>query len=82
MGKYTPLENYLRMQPLSTTQVVLIFAKIEEIIAPHRLLDSARKWFLFWDNREGTSRADAWLQAGWKTVMVDMENEAVRFKRK
>ena len=81
MSKYTPLETYLRRQTLPTTQVILTFTEIEEIIAPHSLPDSARRWFLFWDNRQGTSRADAWLKASFQTVMVDMENEKVKFRR-
>jgi hypothetical protein len=81
MGKYTPLENYLRRQSLSTTQVILTFAKIEEIIAPNKLPDGARVYFTFWANW-GQGRSEAWIDAGWKTVMVDLENEKVRFKRR
>lgn len=80
MGKYTPLENYLRRQPPSTIQVVLTFAKIEGIIGD-KLPPASRKWFRFWENGPGTVQSAAWHNAGWKTVMVDLENEKVKFQR-
>ena len=80
MGKYTPLEKYLRRQTLPTTQVVLTFAEIEKIIGDN-LPPAARKWFRFWENGPGTVQSDAWHSGGWKTIMVDMENEKVKFQR-
>ena len=81
MGKYTPLEDYLRMQPLSTTQVVLTFADIERIIS-RKLRPGARRYFASWDYRPpGTALSNAWFNAGFQTVIVDLENEKIKFQR-
>ena len=85
MTQYDPLEDYLRKQPLSTSQLVLTFDKIEEIIAPYKLPNSARHpdlhYFRWWDNRPRDAGNKYWLDAGWKTVMVDIENQKVKFER-
>ncbi|MFC2021997.1 hypothetical protein ACFLTR_02115 [Chloroflexota bacterium] len=80
MGKYTPLENYLRRQPLSTTQIVLTFAKIEEIIGDV-LPPSARIYFKWWDSKPRDGGNKYWLDIGWKTTMIDIENQKVKFQR-
>ena len=80
MAKYDPLRKYLSQLPLTTTQVILTFAQIERILGAG-LPASSRKWFRFWDNELGTVHSKAWLNTGWKTIMVDMENETVKFQR-
>ncbi len=86
MGKYTPLTNYLKKQKEDC--IVLTFTQVENIIAPNKLPNCARKYLntgLFslrwWDNLKGASEADARLDAGFQTVMVDMENEKVKLCR-
>ena len=81
MGKYDALEGYLRRQPLSIKQVALTFAEIEKMIADE-LPYSARNYFRWWDNRPRDEGNKYWVDAGWETVMVDRENERVRFQRK
>ncbi len=81
MSKYDPLRRYLGT--LTTTEITLTFQRVEEIIGVS-MEPSARTYFRSWDNTGGSSavRQNSWLDADWKTVMVDMENEEVRFQRK
>ena len=78
MSKYTPFGVWLRKQPQNS--VVLTFAEIEKIISGD-LPPTAHKNFTFWANIRGSSLQESWLDAGWKTVMVDLENEKVKFQR-
>jgi hypothetical protein len=80
MAKYDPLRDYLRKLPSTTTQVTLTFAQIERIL-DNDLPPASRTWFRFWENGPGTVQSDAWHNAGWETIMVDMENETVKFQR-
>jgi len=80
MSKYDPLRKYL--ETLTSTEISLTFQKIEEIIGVS-MESSARTYFTSWDNRGSSStvRQNSWLDAGWKTVMVDMQNGKVKFQR-
>ena len=85
MGKYTPLTDWLKGQPGNSIE--LTFTQIERIIGD-KLPDCARKYvksnlvsLRFWDNLAGASESDARLNAGFQTVMVDMEKEKVKLKR-
>ncbi len=81
MGKYTPLGVFLQSQ--TANSVIRSFADIEKIIGD-ALPPSARKSFTSWDNRHGHTgpvMQDSWLDVGWRTVMVDLENERVKFQR-
>lgn len=85
MGKYTPLTEWLNRQP--GNDVTVTFAQIEEIIgdnlppAARRYLNTNLYSLRFWDNLAGASESDARLNAGFQTIMVDMENEKVKFQR-
>ncbi len=80
MGKYTPLAEFLKSQPKDSVE--LVFADIERHIA-EKLFPSAHKSFRFWDNEQGNSSLYTCLyNVGFEVVMVDFENENVRFKRK
>ncbi len=79
MGKYIPFREWLKRHPQDN--IVVTFSEIEKIIGDH-LPPSARKYFRWWDNTQGTMAIYAILGAGFRTVMVDMENEKVRFQRK
>jgi hypothetical protein len=83
MAKYDPLRKYLERQPLAQTETTMTFGRIEGIIG-EPMEPSAYKHFLSWDNRHGdtTVRQNSWLDAGWETVMVDLENKKVKFRRK
>ncbi len=78
MGKYTPLEDWLRGRPEDSVE--LTFARIEEIIRDN-LPPSAHKHFIYWENRPGVVAINAILNAGFRVVMVDMEKGRVRFRR-
>ncbi len=82
MAKYDSLGEHLKKLPQTTTQITLSFEKVEEIIG-QGMEPSARKYFRSWDNTGGTSavRQNSWLDVGWETTMVDMENEKVKFQR-
>ena len=74
MAKYTPLAKWLKAQPRNS--VVLTFGQVEEIISD-KLPPSAEQRIEFWANWSNT----AWVvDAGWKTVMVDLENKKVKFQ--
>jgi len=79
MSKYEPLAQWFKKQPLSTKEVVLTFADIEQIIGD-TLPSGARKNFTSWANFHSPLQ-DSWFNAGWRTVMVDFENERVKFQR-
>ncbi len=78
MGKYEPLTKWLRGQP--EPSVELTFADIEKILND-KLPPTSMKHFTSWDNRPGVIQ-DAWGDADWETVMVDLENRKVKFRRK
>ncbi len=78
MSKYTPLTEWLKRQPQD--EVTLHFADIERIISD-KLPKRGALYFRFWDNTPGASHNDAWLNAGWRTVVVDMLQEKVTFQR-
>ena len=81
MAKYDPLGNWFRTQPMATAEVLLTFAEIERVISDD-LPPCARWSFRWWDNNQRTAHSDTWLNCGWETVMVDMENEKIKFQRK
>ncbi len=78
MSKYTPLTDWLRKQPGKS--VTLSFDQIEQIIGDS-LPPNTQKYLAGWDNRWGGAINDSFLNAGWKTVMVDLENKKVKFQR-
>lgn len=85
MAKYTLLTLYLKKQ--SGDCVTLSFRQIEGIIG-NTLPPSARRHpqnglycLQWWDNRRGASESNARLDAGFQTVMVDMEKETVKLCR-
>jgi len=81
MAKYDPLGNYLKDKySKGIDQVLLTFPEIENIIGVE-MEPSARRYFRSWDNTGGASyvRQNSWLDVDWETVMVDMENEMVKF---
>ncbi|MFQ6121972.1 MAG: hypothetical protein ACE5LA_02805 [Dehalococcoidales bacterium] len=80
MAKYDPLREYLRKQPMTTTQVVLSFQQIEKIIG-QSMEPAARKWLRAWDNTPSAPRQDSWLDVGWEVTMADLNTEKVRFQR-
>lgn len=78
-SKYQPLEKYLANKGFS--QVPMTFSNIESIIEKN-LPPSARKHRAWWSNNPSNSVITfAWLNAGYKTAQVDLENENLVFIR-
>ena len=80
MGKYEPLEEFLKRRP--GDNIELNFSQIERIIGKP-LPDGARQHLQDWDYRPpGTSLSNAWHNAGFQVVMVDIENQKVKLQRR
>jgi hypothetical protein len=82
VGKYTPLENYLRDLPANQKEVALSFEKIERIIGS-KLPSSAYEYRQWWENeKEGNHvNACAWANAGWKVESGDFNRQLTRLVR-
>ena len=79
MSIYSPFEEWFENQLLSTKEIALTFTEIDKIIS-FNLPACARKNFTSWANFHAPLQ-DCWLNTGWRTVMVDIENGKVKFKR-
>jgi hypothetical protein len=81
-GKYTSLEQYLRVIPATQKEVTLSFEQIEQIIHA-RLPPSAYEYQQWWDNeKEGNHvNARAWADAGWKIQSVDFHRKQATLVR-
>jgi DNA-binding transcriptional regulator YiaG len=78
-GKYLPLYNYLNRS--KGNEIVISFPKLERILKSS-LPYSARTTRAWWGNRKSrTSHSQAWLEAGYMVVAVDLENQEVRFQK-
>lgn len=76
-SKYQSLLDYLRRS--SDREVILPFAKIEEMMA-EKLPESARTKRAWWSNRsKGALQAKAWMDAGYLVDDVDFEAGIVTF---
>lgn len=79
MSKYAPLQNYLVTQAADELHVT--FSDVEKIIGK-KLPASAFKYREWWANdAKGHVHAKAWLEAGFQTVRVNMEERKLTFKR-
>src|SRR2546429_5846217 len=79
MGKYEPLEHFLKKQRTKRWRVA--FREIEAMLG-FKLPQSAFKYPAWWSNDEtGHSHAKAWLDAGWRTEEVDLEGRKLTFAR-
>jgi hypothetical protein len=81
MSKFTPFTAWLKKQ--SQNSISLTCDQVDEIITPDALPSSARQYFSFWAKYgEGTGISKAYSDAGFEIVMIDLENEEVRLRRK
>jgi hypothetical protein len=79
MGKYDPLSDFLRKQ--RTDQIPLTFAEIERIVG-FKLPRSAKEYRAWWSNNPSNSvMTKAWLEVGFESEQVDMENRKLVFRR-
>lgn len=76
--KYIGLTNYLKGKMVSP--VIMSFSDIEKQIGD-TLPDSAYKYREFWSNTRNHSVALGWLEAGYKTIAVDLENKKITFEQ-
>lgn len=79
MSKYDPLESHLARQ--TAEFLPISFREIERIIDA-KLPASAREHRAWWSNNPSNSvMTKAWLAAGYKSQDVDLEGEALVFRR-
>lgn len=71
MGKYQPLEKYLKKSGKAI--ITLSGTEIESIISD-MLPESEKDWQAWWANDRTHSQAAAWLSAGYKTSGVKLGN--------
>jgi len=79
MSKYDPLTAFLRKQPYQ--EVLCGFGDLEKILG-FALPSSARQHRAWWSNNGSNNvMTKAWLNAGFRTRDVDMENQRLTFER-
>ncbi len=76
MGKYDPLERYLRSS--EKEKIELKFEEIKEILGSS-LPDSAYIHNPWWANDETHSQGRAWLNAGYEIASVNLRTQKVTF---
>lgn len=75
MGKYSPLETYLREAP-TEEPITLTFDAIEALVGPLPPSSSQRAW---WSNTWGHPQSAAWLAAGRSLDNVDPAARVVEY---
>jgi hypothetical protein len=79
MGKYAPLTEFLRKQPAN--EVALTFAQIERLIQA-KLPPKAQRYRAWWSNNPTNNLiTKAWLDAGYRSEQVDIEQRKLVFRR-
>lgn len=77
MSKYDPLRKHLTGGTLTRWRAT--FAEVEAVLG-FSLPRSAYAYPAWWSNdATGHSHSRAWLEAGWKTQGVDLQNQQVTF---
>jgi hypothetical protein len=78
MGKYQPLGDYLRKQ--GVTRIPMTFAEIERIVGTK--LPKSQRYPAWWsNNRWNNVMTPVWLDAGFETEQVDVENRKLVFRK-
>ena len=78
-SKYYPLYQHLAQCQQDT--ITLTLADIEALTAV-KLPTSARTKRAWWSNRsKGALQATAWIEAGYHTDIIDLEQQIITFKR-
>ena len=79
MGKYEPLADYLR--DLGKNRVQMNFDEIEGVLG-FPLPPSSRKHRAWWSNNPSNNvMTNAWIDAGYQTEDVDIEQRKLIFRR-
>lgn len=77
-SKYHPLYQYLHDS--SQAEITLTFAAIDALIGG--LPGGARTSRTWWGNRRtGSAQADAWMQAGYHVVDIDLDGATVTWRK-
>ena len=79
MGKYEPLGQFLRRQ--RHERLHMTFAEIERILR-HKLPASKQHRAWWSNNPDNNVMTREWLDAGYETAEVDIENERLVFVRR
>ena len=77
-SKYGPLFEYLRNN--LAEEVTLSFLQIEEILQ-RPLPASARSQSVWWSNRRSGLQAAAWMDAGFRVVAIDLNDEKITWRK-
>ena len=79
MGLYEPITDYLRKAKSNSVRVTF---KEVEVIIRRPLPGSAYRHREWWaNNPSGHSHARSWVNAGWRTEQVDLEERVLVFSR-
>jgi len=79
MGKYEPLSQYLRKSGLNLVR--MRFEEIEKVLG-FPLPPSSRRHRAWWSNNPSNNvMTHAWIDAGYRTEDVDLENRRLVFRR-
>lgn len=76
--KYVGLTSYLKQ--CIKDRITLSFSEIEGVMGD-TLPPSAYKHRAFWSNSRTHSVAYGWLDAGYKTVNINLENRVITFEK-
>lgn len=78
MGKYEPLGEFLRKQRAG--RVPMTFAEIERIVGTK--LPKSQRYPAWWSNNPWNNvMTQVWLDAGFETEQVDVENRKLVFRK-
>ncbi len=78
MTKYIPLREYLQ-NLARLTGITLSFSELEKILG-FVLCEASHNHRSWWGNDMTHPQARAWLDAGWKVVMVNTKTKKVIFQ--
>lgn len=80
-GRYASLADWLQSQSGRQSQITLTFNQVEEIIGGN-LPGSAREFRNWWANDSvGHIHSQLWLDAGWRTTYINLNEKRVTFIR-
>jgi CBS domain-containing protein len=79
-GSYAPLSAHLKNQDFKTTSVQMTFLEIERLLGK-KLPASAFEYRAWWANDSSKPQSAAWLDEGWRTVAINMNERQLTFIR-
>jgi len=82
VGRYAPLESYLRDLPEGQREITLGFGQIEKILKaklPASAYEDHRWWLKETEANHVSARS--WTKAGWKVESVEVKKKRVKLTR-